>query len=165
MDQSFQVQSKEISIAIKRIKVLSFAINETAIKQDSALLKADIEQNLGFAIDKDLVEFKIRVYYHYHEEIPIVADITVQNIFEIPNLVQYLAKDTFIILPEKAIITIVGESLSHTRALLSQYLLGTSLQASIMSIINPVDVAKHYFPYMFSSAALTEEKRTSAQVD
>ena len=151
MDPIALIPSANTNITIKRIKTLSFTINELAIRQDEELLKAELGLSLGFSVEKNLIELKVRTYYSYPEDTSPVADITVQNIFEVNSLAPYLERPNFIVLPDKVIITLVGLSISHTRALLSQCLLGTPLQDSIMSILDPAEVAKHYFPYMFTS--------------
>jgi hypothetical protein len=145
--------NSEVTMAVKRIKVLSFSINEKVTGYSPAtLVKVEMAQNLAFSVDINVVDFTLRVFYRLpndNTEENILVDITVQNFFEVSNLKRFLVQPTQINLPENVIVSIVGLSISHTRALLAQNLAGTVIQDSIMSIVNPVDVAKHFFPYMF----------------
>ncbi|SRR5258708_3206633 len=162
MDQNPQAPSEGYQLGIQKIKTLSFGIDESAIKPDApVILKAYLEPNLAFSTEAKLVEFKLRVEYRYEDKTPVLAHITVQNIFVIPDLEKYLAKPSLLILPELVIISIVGSSISHTRALFSQYLLGTALQDSIVTLLDPADVARHYFPYMFGSSVSTSPQASN----
>lgn len=153
-----QQDVEQIQIAIRKIKVISFAINELAVKPGySELVKVEVGQRLGFGLDLNLVELTLRFYYHYPDDPAILTDISVQNIFEIPNLKKFVADKGLVILPGHLISTIVGLAISHTRALLTQNLSGTLLQETIISIVNPAEVAKHFFPYMFESENQPQE--------
>ncbi len=52
------------------------------------------------------------------------------------------------------IITLVGLSVSHTRALFLKRLSGTALQENILPILNPAEMAKQFFPEMFQGEFL-----------
>ena len=138
-------------IKIKRIKEQSFSINETLFSDVSTFVKIEIGQRLSFAIEENLVAISIRFYYHYPEDNSdqIIAEINVQNVYEIPGLSSFYISSNEIKLPKETIINIVGVSISHTRALLAKNLLGTSLQDNLPAIVNPEEVAKHFFPRMF----------------
>lgn len=138
------------TITVKRIKEQSFFINEFALGDATQVIKIEIGQNLSFAIDANLVNLTVRIYYHFlEEEDNILVDISVQNLFEVPNLINFQISPTTIKLPIVTITNIVGLSISHTRAILATKLLGTPLQESLPVIVDPEDVARHFFPTMF----------------
>lgn len=142
------------TIDIKRIKEVSFQIREDLLLDSSKTIKIEIGQNLSFATDAGLVSLALRFYYHFVEERePILVDFTVQNVFEIPNLKRFISEREELILPPATISNIVGLSISHSRALLAKQLSGTVLQEHLPYIVDPADVARHFFPRMFDLKA------------
>jgi hypothetical protein len=140
------------AIAIKRIKEQSFSIREDLLTDPSKPIKIEIGQSLGYAVEAGLVNLTLRIYYHFAgESDPILVDISVQNVFEIPNLQRFIIDGAELKLPPVTISNIVGLSISHTRALLAKELTGTVIQDNLPFIVNPEEVASHFFPRMFSS--------------
>jgi hypothetical protein len=141
------------TITIKRIKEQSFQINEALFSDTSRFVKIEIGQKLSFAIESNLVSLTIRMYYHYPDDSdsPIIAEINVQNVYEISDLNRFYIGQNEIKLPKETIISIVGVSISHTRSLLAKNLLGTTLQDNLPAIVNPEHVARFFFPGMFES--------------
>jgi hypothetical protein len=138
------------SISVKRIKELSFNINELIFPLEGNPLRSEISIKLGFNSDSKIVELVVRIAYHNSENTDdqILAEISVQNVFEILDLESYFSNNN-LILPRPLIATLVGMSVSHTRALFSKCLAGTVLNDNNLILINPEDVAKHFFPDMF----------------
>ncbi len=98
------------------------------------------------------------MFYHYHNDLQnVLAEINVQNIFEIENLKQFLINETEIRLPEEIITTIVGESIAHLRALLAKNLFGTALQEKLPALVDPREVASYFYPQMFEQETSIEE--------
>jgi hypothetical protein len=142
------------AISVRRIKELAFFINETLMRPDGSNqpLKLEVALGISFKIDLNLVFILVRVYYHYPDSPPseIITDIQVQNVFEIEDLKKFLVNGEQLILPQDVIITLVGISYSHTRALFAKNISGTIFQDNLMTIVSPIDISKHFFPYMFN---------------
>ncbi|HXD78714.1 MAG TPA: hypothetical protein VN616_12940 [Puia sp.] len=141
-----------LAIRVKRIKETFFFINERLhIPDPSKLVKLELIPMLGFHLESNSVGLLIRAYYHY-EDRPldeILVDVKVETRFEILNLTDCFDETGTLILPQDTIVTIVSLSISHTRAILAQSLSGTVWQEVIMPLINPTDIARFYFAYMF----------------
>ncbi|HVU94843.1 MAG TPA: hypothetical protein VHE34_06440 [Puia sp.] len=151
------------TIGIKRIKEISFQIREDLLLDSSRTILIEIGQNLSFAIDEGLVSFALRFYYHFAEERePILVDFTVQNVFEIPNLQRFIFERGELKLPPVTISNIVGLSISHGRALLAKQLSGTVLQENLPYIVDPANVARHFFPRMFDVQTAQKADATPA---
>src|ERR1700744_3990623 len=89
-------------ISVKRIKEISFSLNERGYIDDpNKVIKIELSLSLGHNIDKNLVQLTIRSYYHYEEfrDPPYLVDTVVQTIFEIAELTKYKISDTEIKLP------------------------------------------------------------------
>ncbi len=70
-----------------------------------------------------------------------------QNVFQIHELKKYITNDGKIDFPNQDVwVTIVGLSLSHSRAILSQQLAGTILQDSLLPILDAREVTANFFP-------------------
>ncbi len=152
-------QNELPNIKIKRIKEQYFSINEPILTDISRLIKIEIGQNLGFAIEANLVSLTIRIYYHYPEDANnILAEISVQNIYEISDLYRFQISETEIKLPKQTITSILSVSISHTRSLLAKNLLGTVLHESLPALVNPEDIAMHFFPNMFETSEKIEKR-------
>jgi len=148
-------------ITVRRIKLHSFYMNEMLLAQkknekqnenQEDLVKIEVALKLSFITATDLVFLMCTVYYHLPESSEphnILADIHVQNVFEIPDLKQFQIDQDEILLPSSTITTIVGLSISHTRALLATNIAGTLLQENLIAVIDPALLAKHFFPKMF----------------
>jgi hypothetical protein len=100
----------------------------------------------------------VNVFYHYINDSNKLVDIVVQNIFTIPDLSKY-AFDTAVKLPTILITSLVGMSVSHTRALLSKNISGSALNDANLSLIIPEDVARHFFAFMFEDNLKIKEEK------
>jgi len=137
-------------LTIKRIKEQSFFIDEILLSDPSKEIRIEIGRNFGFALNDNLVNLTLRIFYHYPESPHnILAEINVQNVFEVSNLNTFKISETEIILPKETIIKMVGESISHARSLLAKNLFGTVLQENLPGLIDPEEVASYFFPAMF----------------
>jgi len=145
-------ETKEIGIiSVKRIKETHFSVNEKLYKPEILQIKSQLESRLGFNADLNLVMLTLRAFYVY-DEFPneIVMDITVENVFEVPGLINFIPKDTDVTpdqmnLPTRVLVTIVALSISHTRALLGKNVAGTVMDSTYLPITDPVAASKAFF--------------------
>lgn len=165
-----KTNNDSLFLRVRKIKVISFHINEKQFAPGSiGTLRVEMQQSFGFLIDLNLVELILTVFYRHpdsNESEPHLVQIQVQNIFEISDLHKFYINNEYVKLPGNVIASIVGLSVSHTRALLSQNLLGTVFQEEVLAIMNSEDIARHFYPYMFDdlnpknvSALSSEEKQ------
>lgn len=153
---------EKIEIKIKRIKDVTFYVNENLHDPDpEKLIKIELNPLLGFKADDNTIALIIRVSFHYagteHSPENTLLDIQVQNIYEIDNVVGFVNEENMIVLPEKSIISLLDLSISHTRALLAKNAAGTVYQDSPMPVFDAENVARFFFPYMFSPTSSIEE--------
>ncbi len=138
-------------LTIKRIKEQSFFIDEILLNAPFRDLRIEFGQQLGFVPGDNLVGFTLRIFYFYpNAPQTIVAEIRVQNIFEIPSLKKFVVNEHEIKLPKETITSIVGASISHATALLAKNLSGTILQETLPGLTDPKEVAHYFFPHMFA---------------
>jgi hypothetical protein len=152
-----QTLSPELrGLSVRRIKEFAFFINEQLFAQkqgesNNQVLQVDFSLHLSFTPETNLVFLLVRIYYQFPGALPgeVLSDITVQNVFELEDLKRFQVAPSEIILPSAVISTIVGLSLSHTRALMARNLSGTMMQENVMALVDPVTVTRHFFPRMF----------------
>jgi len=152
MFELFTDSGDKIIYSIKRVKEIFFSVNERLYAPDpDKMVQLELGHLLGFNMEMNLVNFTIRVFYHYpeHSQQEVLAEVQVENLFEVQDLQKFMTNTGIVILPNVLISSIVGISLSHARALLSKNTAGTSFQEIIIPITNPTEVAKFFFPYMF----------------
>lgn len=156
----------QILFAIRRIKELSFTLNEQMFQPSPVdkEIKIEFQYNIAFNSKSNLVVFTLRTVYLYPEFVSannFLCDIHVQNIFEVPNLAAYFINNEFI-LPKELIISIVSLSISHSRALFCKNIDGTIFQENIIPIINPVEISASFFPSIFrNTEAGSKSQETS----
>lgn len=148
------------SFGIKRIKQFSFLFNESLVIKDKPF-GIKFQHNTTFNGDSNIVELILRTYYSYEDKIPpdnILVDIHVQNVFLVNELKKYQNENFDYILPQDLITAILGISISHLRALLTQNLAGTAYQENIIPIIDTLEVAKAFYPLMFDKTDSEKKK-------
>jgi len=73
-----------------------------------------------------------------------LGNISISNIFEINNLNEFVnEKENSLNLPDSFEASIIGISLSHTRAIFVTKCAGTFLQNAVMPILNPTEFLKN----------------------
>ena len=142
--------SEKVEIIVKRIKQISFRVDESA-KLNNEFDKTDAGVELdfisGFNVEKDYVAFTLRVRYilpNINNQIFIETEVV--NSFGIKDLKRFIrieGEDP--LLPMEVLTTIVGLSISHTRALLSASLSGTVYNNTVLPIFDPFIVTQHFF--------------------
>lgn len=141
-----------LPFSVKRIKILSFTINEQGVPPNTEFVM-NFQQITQFNIDSNLLFFTLTVFSNIDGEniINPVLKLEVQNVFEIPNLKDYIKNGTEVKLPANNLLSIVSLSITHARALLSDRTAGTIFQDSLLPIVNPIDATNTFFPGAFEN--------------
>lgn len=140
---------------------MSFSINESLfIPNSQTQFKIEIGLNLSFSIDKDLLILLCRIFYHYPDTNAEekMVDISVQNVFGVEDLKQFMVDGNELKLPPILISSIVSVSISHTRALMAQRISGTVYQDNIINVADGEKLARHFFPKMFEPEKSTKNE-------
>lgn len=148
-------ENQEIYFEVVRIKAFSFYIDEASVNLEKQVL-IQFQHKTGYDSTNNIIDLTLRTFYSYDPNAPtpdLLIDLHVQNMFFIPNLIQFRKEDGKYDLPHNLIFSMVGISISHTRALLAQNTAGTLLQNNILPIANPVEVAKAFYPETFGNAS------------
>lgn len=145
------IKKETAIVAIKRVKKISFSINEGYARSDVSLIKSLLEVKMGFNAPQNLVKLELRAYYVYDESPDqIVMEITVENVFELLNLSDFIPTDQDVTsetmnIPSKILVQMVAISVSHTRALFGEAISGTVMDATYLPVTDPVLAAKAFF--------------------
>ena len=149
------INSREPSISVRRIKEISFFIDEPLIAKrlngKEGLINFQIGLQLSFTADVNVVFLLSRIFCHLNDSPDeILSEIQVQNIFEIAELKRFQTGPAELVLPEQLIMSMVGVSISHARALMAKNIIGTPLQENNLGLVNSYELARHFFPQMFA---------------
>jgi hypothetical protein len=154
---------------VKRIKPINLYLNENGLPPD-ALYRVDFKHQFKANSLGDIVALELQVVFTLDDREDasknrIVLDCTVQNVFEVHNLSAYIADENNIRLPNETIISFVSLSVSHTRAVMAILTAGTLFQENLLPIINPVEMAKAFFPeYTPARNIKPEEKQERKKI-
>jgi hypothetical protein len=135
------------ALTVKRIKILSFFIDENDIPE-KVLFKVDFNQQFVVDVKSKLVFTILKVWYSIptgENDNRIVLDCRVQNIFEIANIDDYLLPDGKVLFPNEVLINITSMSITHTRAVLAIQTSGTIFGDTLVPVVNPVDATMAFF--------------------
>ena len=140
------------SVSIRRIKLLMLNLNEKAASKASAYATT-FTQSTHFNLDLNILLLNLNISFIASEEEKDTQflNAVIQNVFEIPNLKEYINIDNKVILPKDILITLVTLSISHARAIIATHTAGTPLQEMIVPIINPIAATTSLFPESFEA--------------
>lgn len=139
--------SKPFQIAIKKVKQLSFGIDETAEVPDAEDINVQIEQNLSFSEKEDTVVLLLNITFSSKSTEKIIMNGIVQNVFILKDLRRMIdpKQPGILNMPDALLSTLLSISISHSRALLAQSAMGTAFQDIYIPLINPDQLAKELF--------------------
>ncbi len=140
-------RSKKYQIAIKRVKQLSFGIDESAVVPVADDISITIEQNLSFSVKDDTITLLLNITILSRSLERTLMNGIVQNVFVLKDLKRLVdANDPNVLnLPDTILSTLLSISVAHSRALMSQSAMGTSLQDVYIPLVNPDQMAKDLF--------------------
>lgn len=142
------IEKPELGIKISKIKTLSFIINDFGL-ESMDLIRMDFKHGLNLRLSDNFIVFTLMTTFFVvnGDNQQMVLDCAIQNFFEVENLKQYAnEKELKLDLPPAITIAIVSLSVSHARAIISNFTNGTNLQDFILPIIDPVKLATIFFP-------------------
>jgi len=139
--------SESFQYGIKGIKMISFSVNEDLYNDESIPLKVQFRYRFTYDLENEILKFVFGTIY-YTDELTVnkpVVSIDVENDFYIENLKDRTNGD-IVTLPDPMWVTLVSLSITHTRSILAIMLAATKFKDRLIPIINPLDVAKAFFP-------------------
>ena len=155
------VQNKTdlVNFKIKRIKEISFAVNERLFVLPTLdnIIQCRLNCEFNFNVDFNSLFIDLQAFYYYQKSLneEQLANIKVQNIFEVIDLKKYFVEGE-LLLPAHFIVTIMSMSIAHTRALFSKNTDGTAFGNIVMPIINPTEFSKTLFPKVFETESVSK---------
>lgn len=144
-------EAKNIEFSIKGILVTKFSLDlkEELIKmqaQEPNFNEYTFEVNVlnqGYIKENILNSMISMKVFLDKEKKTELGNISISNIFEINNLNEFVnEKENSLNLPDSFEASIIGISLSHTRAIFITKCAGTFLQNAVMPILNPSEFLK-----------------------
>lgn len=139
--------SKPFQIAIKKVKMLSFGIDESNELPAIEDIDIQIEQNLSFSTKDDTLVLLLNINFSSKSTERIWMNGTVQNVFTIKDLRRIVdpKNPDLLNIPDNMLSTLLSISISHSRALMAQNAMGTAFQDIYVPLVNPEQVAKELF--------------------
>jgi len=141
-------ESFGLGIKISEIRTLSFIIEDSGLAATD-LIRIDFNHTIKLTVPESFVVFTLVTTFVVVEgsNERMVLDCAIQNVFEVDNLAQYAnEKELKLNLPPGIVVSMVGLSVSHARAIISGLTKGTNLQGFIIPIVDPVKTAAAFFP-------------------
>ena len=143
------MEIREVEIGVRRVKLLGYYVDETPYrgKSDDEKVVLQFQNIMSIDVSKDELYFTLRAFYSYSEKPEQrLLDFHVQNTFYIKDFANYVVpkgeNDNDINLNENAWSIIVGLSLSHTRAFMSNSIYDTVFKHFIIPIVNPLEFTR-----------------------
>jgi len=136
-----------VHLGITGIKEVAFEIDETIELPGATEVGINFEQSLNPNMEQSTVELILTVrLFKKSEPEKNFLRIKTSNIFFVQELKNFATEtvDEYNF-PDILLATILGLSISHTRALLAKCTLGTKFDGFFIPIVNPGEVAKQLF--------------------
>ncbi len=139
------MDKKDFNLGIKKIKEIEFFINED-IKLDEIKANVRFDLTMNFNPDEKTLDMILTVHFSEMKNGESIMRIKTSNVFSILefNDIIDLEKKQFTI-PDDIMITLLGLSVSHTRALHAKAILGTKFSGLYVPLINPAHLFKQLF--------------------
>lgn len=133
-------------MSVLKIKEHSFNMDEASFLEGETA-RVDLKQRFGYNLDLNFVDLILNIEYVYENIDPnkSILSISIQNVFSVNNLKEFF-KNNELTLPEQIYISIVGMSISHSRAILSLKTSGSVFNQTLLPIMPSDKVAKAFFP-------------------
>jgi hypothetical protein len=145
------MKTKQVNIAVSRIKEVEYSINESIEIQSSAQVNINFQVTTNFNLDDQTVELLFTAQFAEITEGIVFLKIKTSNVFSVFELADFHkpGSETYDI-PDDVMVTFLSLSVSHTRALLAKNAQGTKFAHLYIPIVNPNDL----FNQLFKAAQL-----------
>jgi len=144
-------ETQDITFSIKGILVTKFSLD---LKEELINLQSERPDFNEYIFEVNVVNqgylkegilnslITMKVFLDKEKNIEL-GNINISNIFDMKNLKDFLnEEDNILYLPPAFEASIIGISLSHTRAIFVTKCAGTFLQNAVMPILNPIEFMK-----------------------
>jgi hypothetical protein len=159
--------NKTFQIAIKRVKLLSFGIDESAELPDADDLIVNMEKDFSFSEKDNTVVLLLNITFLSETTERMLMNGIVQNVFTIKDLKRFVdpGNPAVVKLPENILSMLLSISVSHSRALMAQSAMGTALQDVYIPLVNPDQMAKELFDLDTSAQPGKEKDAAKSRKD
>ena len=134
-----------VSISIKSIKELEYSIVSSKLDNKVLLTNSGFSVSTLFDIPSEVFELQLVFDILDSNKKNQIVHIKVANVFKVENLASFLVNSNKLNLPANVLATMLGLSISHTRALLARNTAGTPFGEFYIPIVNPNELAKRLF--------------------
>jgi hypothetical protein len=134
-------------INVKKIKTISLFLDEYNIPQD-VIFKIDFNRTYNIDVTQNLVALNLGVTYSIpngESSNRKVLECFIHNLFEVENIKAFVDEHGVVKLPLDMLSSLVGLSISQSRAVLSIHTAGTAFGETLIPVINPIEFTKKLF--------------------
>jgi hypothetical protein len=148
---SEEVQQDQFHLNIKKVRLIAFKINEEVDAPTSQLQKINMQQMIQYSLADLTITLDLTISFCTSEDL-LFMEGTSQNVFTIQELAKMVVSENqdLINIPDNILAMLLSISISHTRALMSQSVLGSKFQDIIIPIVNPGDLVSKMTPSIVS---------------
>lgn len=140
------MKPEQVNIAISRIKEVEYFINESIELQPGAQVNINFQVTTNINLEESTVEMLLTAQFSEITEGFVLLKIKTSNVFSVIELVDFYKPESEIYdIPDNVMVTILGLSVSHTRALLAKNAQGTKFAGLYIPIVNPTDLFNQLF--------------------
>jgi hypothetical protein len=137
---------EKFNLGIKKIKDIGFFIDETVGLPEPANLGIGFELTTNVNLHDATIDLILQVIFKDNPNDKELMRIKTINSFFIPEITSFKQESAEQFkLPDILLVTILGLSVSHTRALLAKNTTGTRFADIYIPIVNPTELAKQLF--------------------
>lgn len=140
------MKPEQVNIAISRIKEVEYFINESIELQPGAQVNINFQVTTNINLEESTVEMLLTAQFSEITEGFVLLKIKTSNVFSVIELVDFYKPESEIYdIPDNVMVSILGLSVSHTRALLAKNAQGTKFAGLYIPIVNPTDLFNQLF--------------------
>jgi preprotein translocase subunit SecB len=159
MSQKQMIEHPPFEMNIVRVIDLAFSVNEKIFKLN-AQIEVSFTHRTSWSVENNMFLIDLNSTIHYKDDTtktPIIS-LTVQNIFSVKNLQDFISEKGEPQIPIDALVTMVSLSVSHSRALMAKNCAGTLYQGIMLPLINPLEMTQSFYKNRFEKiSAVIEE--------
>jgi len=159
MSQQQMIEQPPFEMNIVRVIDLAFSVNEKIFKLN-AQIEVIFTHRTSWSVENNMLVIDLNSTIHYKDDTtktPIIS-LTVQNIFSVKNLQDFIIENGEPQIPINALVTMVSLCVSHSRALMAKNCAGTIYKGILLPLINPLEMTQSFYKNRFENiSAVIEE--------